>query len=90
MDIFAFRVNLKDRETNDTPTEYGVIISASYPKATNSLVVKYRDEYDIDNIYVDSLCSGNIKTLDKSTYDKLVEIFSTMPDLDDTGEDINA
>lgn len=85
MDIFAFRVDLKDKEVGEPTTEYGVILSASYPKAANSLVVKFRDEYDVDNIYIDSLCSGNVKTLDKATYDKLVGLFAEMPD-DDTEE----
>lgn len=56
MDIFAFRVDLKDKEVGEPSTEYGVILSSSYPKAANSLVVKFRDEFDVDNIYIDSLC----------------------------------
>lgn len=82
MDIFAFRVDLKDKEVGEPSTEYGVILSSSYPKAANSLVVKFRDEFDVDNIYIDSLCQGNVRTLDKATYDKLVDLFATMPEED--------
>lgn len=88
MDIFAFRVDLKDKNDDEPTTEYGVILSASYPKAANALVVKYRDNYIVDNLYIDSLCSGNIKPLDRTTYDQLVSLFASLPTEEDADETV--
>lgn len=76
MDIFAFKINLVDKTDESPETKYGVILSPSYPKASNALITQYRDDYDIDNIYLDSLSSGNIKILTEEKYNQLITLFN--------------
>lgn len=76
MDIYAFNVELKDKETEENTIQGGLILSSSYPKAANSLIVKFRDTYEVGKICLDSLVSGNIKTLDEATMKQLVDIFA--------------
>ncbi len=79
MEFFAFEVKLISKKDELPETKRGIILSTSYPKAMNSLLIKFRDEYDVDNIYLDSLLVGNIQTIEsETTYNDLVNVFNAI------------